>query len=777
MSSSSSSSSSEEYSESSSSLQYSSSSSSSLWDYSGSKIIPFYIEHEQNNPIWRFVFSEQDVFAGSGSDGVVLKSSDRYTWSQYFKTDDIHVTGLAINDGYLFVGTSPNGKVYKIDMDSLESVAYDDFIGGIIDIKVYDDTVYLAANGPSRIYSYNPTTNIWSLFYEPYQKITSMEVINDYLYVTMESKVVIYYDGTKWLSLSTNDNVDNTASIRNLNTDVFSNVNYSFINRAKITSTDNMNTEDIYDVFPFNWNDGVSSIAKNGDGVILGGLNTARVYNYYNGKYSLLFDTNTDSVRDVVNVEKDVNLVAIDNKIYLVHCGSINSQEVPSAIVQNENLVAEDTSKSIVITYPSGNESIEIGQSISIQWGSTKSINDAIKLDLYKGGSFLQSINSNTSNDGLYEWDVPLALRSGDDYQIYIEWLSAGNATTENKNISKTFSIVYEAAQTITTTTKIVPEGEPLTEGCRGIPILELPQDEYIVKMENDPYYGGILIATSKGQILHCDTAKLNAFFTGERTIFADVQDGYGFSNASTTSLTYALYNKISEINEDKEIVSWKFERDASAIKTEKIIAVLLGPAIYVKEDLGLWKELVWSESKPEETGIVISIRSAVSIELLSKASWRNSFRSLENESGIITKDLTQYNIRDKYVQIKVEMTTSKASVTPSVANISLTYSTKQSTYFYTTKFSLENDANAKNGILVANITQPSNTEIRFGINNTNSNDWNDYQIINPNKLFELNSWENVKVGIKLISYDTSVPEVSEFSIMSGSEILKALNQ
>ena len=36
------------------------------------------------------------------------------------------------------------------------------------------------------------------------------------------------------------------------------------------------------------------------------------------------------------------------------------------------------------------------------------------------------------------------------------------------------------------------------------------------------------------------------------------------------------------------------------------------------------------------------------------------------------------------------------------------------------------------------------------------------------NKFFSLNDYNRIKVGIKMIAYDTNIPEVAEFSLMSG---------
>ena len=83
----------------------------------------------------------------------------------------------------------------------------------------------------------------------------------------------------------------------------------------------------------------------------------------------------------------------------------------------------------------------------------------------------------------------------------------------------------------------------------------------------------------------------------------------------------------------------------------------------------------------------------------------------------------------------------------------------------------MERDSNVKTGLMVANITEPQNTEIKFGVANENSSDWNDYTVVETDRFFDLDNFESVKVGIKMISYSDEIPEVAEFAFISGAEI------
>jgi hypothetical protein len=187
----------------------------------------------------------------------------------------------------------------------------------------------------------------------------------------------------------------------------------------------------------------------------------------------------------------------------------------------------------------------------------------------------------------------------------------------------------------------------------------------------------------------------------------------------------------------------------------------------------------MWKENKPDNTEIIICARAADSTDDLQRKSWDYCFRSNNAEvyDDFFVADLNSYHIRGKYLQFKITMSTDSKNVSPSVLSVAVTYSTKFAAYFYTTKFSLQNKSNVKSGLFVANMTEPKNTEIKFGIAGTNTSDWNDYSVIELNKLFSLNNLERIKIGMKMVSYGDSVPEVSEFSLLTGSEIDNKINE
>jgi hypothetical protein len=308
------------------------------------------------------------------------------------------------------------------------------------------------------------------------------------------------------------------------------------------------------------------------------------------------------------------------------------------------------------------------------------------------------------------------------------------------------------------------------------IEVLDLGADETITDLIKIEENNSVLLSTSTGRIISCGKDVINAYMTGNTSVYATAKNGFGLeSNTVSTSITYALYNKIAQVNEEKEIEKWKFEFNSSAITTEKVNGMFISPVIYIEEEIGRWSQIIWEEVKPNDSTIVISLKSADSlVELLNKK-WQNYFSSSVGESSPITRNLNNTLIQGKYVQMKVEMTANVKDITPLIAKITLKYSTKQASYFFTTKFSLT-EGNIERGIIVASITEPKNTEITFGIVSNDSVEWKDYKKIETDDFFELNGIENVKIGIRFVSYDTSIPEVAEFAFMAGGEVVEKLN-
>ena len=755
---------------SSSSYGYTSSSSSSLWDKSEARLIPFTIEEVKSNPTWTVAFYGDYAFAGTGDEGEILRSNNRYNWGVYYKTNDLHVSALYVDNGYLYAGTAPKGIIYRFKMSNNTTTSYGEFGSNIVDFAKYGDDLFVATES-GNIYKFDSVNDQWNFEYKAYGEVTEMDVIHSLLYVAVKGENIVAFDGSNWDIVKLGEY--NIGSLRNVTGEI-SFVDFSALNRSSTINP--TNDAEIYEIYPQHKSVGISCIEQDGTSIVMGSSNKARVYSLLNDELKLLFDTNSNNVYDILNIDVGVNLAAIDNKLYLIHCGDLGSLETEAVTVSTENLDSSsesDGDKTVILTYPNGGEQFELGQEITIQWSSTRNQNDAIKLDLYSSEEFLQTIANQTTNDGQFTWTIPLSLDTGSNYKIYIEWLSAGTVAEEDKDLSDgTFSFAFTTTTTTTTTTTAANPQEPDTSSCRGIPILILPEDEYITSMANDNTLNSVLLTTSTGRILECKESVINGYLTGERTVWATVKDGMGISNVASTQYMYALYNRIAEVNEEKEIVKWKYVEKPAAIPFEKIHGIFISPVLYVQEDIGTWKTLLWNETKSDEMEIIVRLRAANSTAALENSDWSHSFKSTVADLGAVTRDLSNVHITGQYMQIKVDMS-SESNLSPAVSDVTIVYTTQEASYFFTTRFSLENGSDINTGLVIAEITEPVNTEVQMGICNFESSDWNDYQIVPYEKFFSISDFENMKVGLRFITYDdTNIPSASGFSIIfSGDKV------
>lgn len=733
---------------------------------SASQLMPFVFTAYSNKFVSTFEFYGDYAFAGLSNSGLVIRSKNRYSWEKFYQTVDTNISALKAYNGYLYIGTSPSGNIYRINMSTLSVENFGSMGSEIVDFVVFNEELYVAINGPQTIMKMNLLAGNFDFFYTPYALINKMRVFGDKIYIVLEASNVVTFDGVGWNKIIMGNDVTNVSSFRNVSKEV------------SLAFGPNTPSEALLNSFPINHANGVKSIAQDGTSIIIGSSNYTRLYRLLDNDFNMIFNTEGLSVDDILNIKVGTNLIASGNKVYLVYSGKVDAPQASnaaSAITTTTTTIDPNAGKSIVVTYPNGGELIQSGDNINIQWSSTKGINDAIKIELLKGSTVNMVINSQTSNTGAYEWYVPLALPIGSDYKIRITWLSAG--TVDPSSIDESngyFNIGIIPAVTTTTTTAIVNPQKPDTSSTRGIPILELPPFESVVKLVNDDETGSVLISTSNGRILSCSKVTINGFMTGERLVYADAYDGCGYIGEAQTVFNYSLYKKIAEIDENKVIKQWKFSNPFSATKSENIVAIFQGPIVNITNDFGFWKEVIWEETKPIGSNVTIYLRAGTSEEELLKAPWIYSTTS-EGETSPITRSLNNVGLNGQYIQVKVEMETTVKDITPSVTNVTVKYSSKNSSYFFTNKFTIDLDNAAQKGLLTANVSQPVNTEIQFGITDKNTADWTQYQVITPDKMFDINNKE-MKIGIKFTSYDASLPVVSEFALMVGGETLKELN-
>jgi len=121
-----------------------------------------------------------------------------------------------------------------------------------------------------------------------------------------------------------------------------------------------------------------------------------------------------------------------------------------------ENLILYDPTfyiANLTVTAPDNADVWETGYSQYIYWDSIGSISN-VNIELYKDGSFVQTIVSGTTNDGVFYWKVPSGLVDSTQYQIKI----TDSSDHSTFDFSENFEIFTDA---ITVT---LPDGTTLWE-------------------------------------------------------------------------------------------------------------------------------------------------------------------------------------------------------------------------------------------------------------------------------------------------------------------------
>jgi len=201
--------------------------------------------------------------------------------------------------------------------------------------------------------------------------------------------------------------------------------------------------------------------------------------------------------------------------------------------------------------------------------------------------------------------------------------------------------------------------------------------------------------------------------------------------------------------------------------------AVFTSPVLFGGNDFGWWEYLEWDTSTPPNTETVVGVRFGDSTVSAQQAEWTNFLSTNGNHE--MQLDKIGYGLR--YMQMRVVLKTTVSGIGSSMSNLRAVYRTKRSALFFTKKFVLQKASDLSSGILTALTVTPSLTEIRFGITDDGSADWDSYQIIDADKAFGRTNGNRIKVGIKLIQYSTEIPEVDGFAFMVGGKLLTKVNQ
>lgn len=209
------------------------------------------------------------------------------------------------------------------------------------------------------------------------------------------------------------------------------------------------------------------------------------------------------------------------------------------------------------------------------------------------------------------------------------------------------------------------------------------------------------------------------------------------------------------------------------------------------------WRTISWSPDEgeqPPNTSVELYVKSAKTEEGILEKTWNTIVQNgQEKYLGPFTisgSDILQFSKDhiendeepNRYIQFRMILKSRAADVTPSINDVTITYSKENSVNFFTTTFNLSSNITraliAYNGETPTSVSGVQTTEIQFGLATEEIDDdgnvttnFNDYVVVPVNEVFSLADKNipqnnNFRVGIKLISSDQEVAQVDEFGIM-----------
>jgi hypothetical protein len=106
------------------------------------------------------------------------------------------------------------------------------------------------------------------------------------------------------------------------------------------------------------------------------------------------------------------------NETVTVSLASSNNYLLGTAKTGTVTIQDNDPAPFVTLLTPNGGENLKTGYNYGITWNDNFSGN--VKIDLYKGGVFNQTIFSSTASDGSENWSISDSLIAGSDYSIKV---------------------------------------------------------------------------------------------------------------------------------------------------------------------------------------------------------------------------------------------------------------------------------------------------------------------------------------------------------------------
>jgi len=92
------------------------------------------------------------LYAGTSSNGKIYRSSDGTTWAEVEDTTETDIRSMAVFNGFLYAGTSPNGKIYRSSDGTTWAEVEDTTASHILAMAVFNGFLYAGTYPNGKIY-------------------------------------------------------------------------------------------------------------------------------------------------------------------------------------------------------------------------------------------------------------------------------------------------------------------------------------------------------------------------------------------------------------------------------------------------------------------------------------------------------------------------------------------------------------------------------------------------------------------------------------------------
>jgi len=172
--------------------------------------------------------------------------------------------------------------------------------------------------------------------------------------------------------------------------------------------------------------------------------------------------------------------------------------------------------------------------------------------------------------------------------------------------------------------------------------------------------------------------------------------------------------------------------------------------------DLVKWETISWQVTELFNTSVLMYVRTSSSPNDILAAKWTGPYTSAQSAGVTLSHFVGQH------IQFKAVLKSSEKGITPTFHKATIRAITSESVHFFTTNFIMPTKLDK--GLITSKKIVPVAADVVFGINTTNSIDWNEYQQVDEDRVFTVNqTGENLRVGIKFISPNRSTIETTDF--------------